>query len=79
LLIGQQTETDFQRAPEQDLIQLTVPYSRSNAIGKQPVDIKMWVMVGEVPTFLRMEGAFYQQGPIWITEVASPVWPQRTK
>jgi hypothetical protein len=49
------------------------------AIGKQPVDIKMWVMVGEVPTFLRMEGAFYQQGPIWIMEVASPVWSQRAK
>jgi hypothetical protein len=49
------------------------------AIGKQPADIKMWVMDGEVPTFLRMEGSFYQQGPTWITEVASPVWSQRAK
>lgn len=49
------------------------------AIGKQPADIKMWLMDGEVPTFLKMEGAFYQQGPTWITEVASPVWSQSQK
>ncbi len=44
-------------------------------IGKQPSDIKMWIMDGEVPTFLKMEGAFYQQGPTWTTELVSPMWP----
>jgi hypothetical protein len=48
-------------------------------IGKQPPDTKIWVMDAEVPTFLRMESAFYQNGPIWTTEVAAPVWPQIAK
>lgn len=45
-------------------------------IGKQPSDIKIWLMDGEVPTFLKMEGAFYQQGPIWTLQLASPIWPK---
>jgi hypothetical protein len=48
-------------------------------IGKQPSDIKMWVMDGEVPTFLKMQGALYDQGPIWTTELASPTWPSTTE
>jgi len=44
-------------------------------IGKQPSDIKVWVMDGEVPTFLRLEGALYQKGPIWTMVLTSPVWP----
>ncbi len=45
-------------------------------IGKQPSDIQVWVTEGEVPTFLKMEGALYEKGPIWITELAAPVWPE---
>jgi hypothetical protein len=48
-------------------------------IGKQPPDTKIWVMDSEVPGFLRMEAAFYQNGPIWTTELTAPVWPQMTK
>lgn len=48
-------------------------------IGKQPSDIKVWVMAGEVPMFLKMEGQFYQQGPIWTAELASPTWPSATQ
>lgn len=48
-------------------------------IGKQPSDIEMWVMDGEVPTFLKMQGALYQQGPIWTMELASPTWPKAGK
>lgn len=44
-------------------------------IGKQPPDIKMWIMDGEVPTFLKMQGELDQQGPIWTMELASPAWP----
>jgi hypothetical protein len=43
-------------------------------IGKQPSDIKVWVMDGEVPTFLKMVGALYQKGPIWTMVLTSPVW-----
>jgi len=48
-------------------------------VGKQPTDIKIWVITGEVPTFIKMEGAFYQKGPIWTMELTSPVWPQAGK
>lgn len=48
-------------------------------IGKQPPDIGMWVTDGEVPTILKMEGPLYQQGPIWITEQAAPVWSGTVK
>jgi hypothetical protein len=48
-------------------------------IGKQPSDIKIWVMKGEVPAFVRMEGALYLKGPIWTMELTSPVWSEGTK
>ncbi|MBV8809363.1 MAG: delta-60 repeat domain-containing protein [Acidobacteriaceae bacterium] len=43
-------------------------------IGKQPPDIEMWVTAREVPTFLKMRGPLYENGPIWSTEIAAPVW-----
>jgi hypothetical protein len=48
-------------------------------LGKQPSDIKMWIAQGEVPAFLKMEGALYLKGPIWTMELISPVWPERVK
>jgi hypothetical protein len=47
-------------------------------VGKQPADTKLWVLKGEAPTFLKMEGALYLKGPIWAMELASPVWPKTT-
>lgn len=43
-------------------------------IGKQPTDVRDWVVTGEVPCVARMEGAFYQGGPVWTVELASPEW-----
>jgi hypothetical protein len=48
-------------------------------VGKQPSDKKVWVLKGEAPTFLKMEGALYLKGPIWSMELASPVWPKGTR
>jgi hypothetical protein len=48
-------------------------------VGKQPTDTKLWVLKGEAPTFLKMEGALYLKGPIWSMELASPVWPKGTQ
>ena len=48
-------------------------------IGKQPSDIKVWVVQGEIPVFLRMEGALYPKGPIWTMELTSPVWYEEVK
>lgn len=44
--------------------------------GKQPDDIKVWVLEGDAPAFLRMRGPLYQGGPIWTTELTSPTWAQ---
>jgi hypothetical protein len=48
-------------------------------LGKQPPDIEMWVSDGEVPVFLKMVGRLYANGPIWITQIASPVWSEAAK
>jgi len=48
-------------------------------VGKQPPDIAMWVTAGDVPTFLKMKGPFYEEGPIWTTEQAAPAWPGAEK
>jgi hypothetical protein len=50
-------------------------------IGKQPEDIHIWVFGGKAPAFVRMEGQFYQGGPVWTIELTSPVWqrPQRSQ
>jgi hypothetical protein len=45
------------------------------ATGQQPPDIQVWILGGEVPTFLKWEGQSYGGGPIWRTELVSPVWP----
>ena len=44
-------------------------------LGKQPEDIRLWVLSEPVPIFLRMQGALYLKGPRWSMELASPVWP----
>jgi hypothetical protein len=45
-------------------------------IGKQPEDIHVWVLGGKAPAFVRMEGQFYQGGPVWTIELTNPVWPR---
>ncbi len=45
-------------------------------LGKQPPDNHVWVMVGEVPTFVRSDALSYVGGPIWRTELLSPTWPK---
>ena len=43
-------------------------------LGKQPEDIHVWILGGKAPAFVRMEGQFYQGGPVWTIELTSPVW-----
>lgn len=45
-------------------------------VGKQPEDINVWILGGKAPAFVRMEGQFYQGGPLWTMELTSPVWPR---
>jgi hypothetical protein len=47
--------------------------------GKQPGDLYGWVITSEVPSFAKMKGSFYQGGPVWTVELASPEWPASSK
>jgi hypothetical protein len=46
-------------------------------LGKQPPDIHVWVLGGEAPAFVKMEGPLFYGGQIWRIELASPVWPKK--
>lgn len=46
-------------------------------IGKQPQDTTIWITEGEAPTFAKMEGPFYPDGPLWRLELASPTWGEK--
>ena len=41
-------------------------------MGKQPTDINIWILQNGMPAFVRLEGALYPQGPIWVIELAAP-------
>lgn len=44
-------------------------------IGKQPSDMYAYVIGGEVPMFAKLQGSFYEGGPVWTVELTSPAWP----
>lgn len=48
-------------------------------VGKQPDDEEIWVEDGEVPAFIKLQGALFQQGPIWTLELLSPSWPESAR
>jgi hypothetical protein len=43
-------------------------------IGKDPPDLRYWLVSGEVPAFVRFEGAMYLNGPVWRLEMAPVEW-----
>ncbi len=43
-------------------------------IGKQPPDLHVWVLPGEAPAFVKMEGPMFMGGPVWRVELTSPEW-----
>lgn len=47
----------------------------ANVIGKEPADTLVWILRDECPTFVRAEGPGFADGPIWRTELVSPVFP----
>jgi hypothetical protein len=48
-------------------------------IGKQPPDTHVWILGGEAPAFVKSEGPMFLGGPIWRTELVSPVWPSEPR
>jgi hypothetical protein len=45
-------------------------------VGKQPKDTHVWILGGSSPAFVKSEGPFCEDCPIWRIELASPVWPK---
>ena len=44
--------------------------------GKQPPDSHVWILEGEAPAFVKSEASLYMGGPLWRTDLVSPVWPR---
>ncbi len=41
-------------------------------LGKQPPDTHVWVLTGDAPAFVKLEGPLYSGGPVWRIELATP-------
>ena len=37
-------------------------------LGKQPPDLRYWLVAGDVPAFVRFEGPMFLHGPVWRLE-----------
>lgn len=46
----------------------------AQVIGKQPKDVRVWVVEGLAPTFIRMEGPLADGGQVLQIEQTSPTW-----
>ena len=44
-------------------------------VGKQPKDWKFLILQGQAPAFVREEGQFYEDGPVWRVDQIGPVTP----
>ena len=43
-------------------------------VGKQPQDTHVWILGGDAPAFVKLEGSLYLGGPTWRIELTSPLW-----
>jgi hypothetical protein len=44
--------------------------------GKEPPDLRYWLVGGDVPAFVKFEGALFLNGPVWRIELTVPAWPK---
>jgi hypothetical protein len=42
----------------------------ASLIGKNPPDLRYWLVLGEIPAFVRFEGSMFLNGPVWRVEMA---------
>jgi len=47
----------------------------ASLIGKSPPDLRYWLVTGDVPAFVRFEGAMFLNGPVWRLEITTVEWP----
>jgi hypothetical protein len=45
-------------------------------LGRMPPDSHTWIVIDEVPAFVRFEGPLHPAGPAWRIELTSPRWPE---
>jgi hypothetical protein len=48
----------------------------ATVLGRVPPDEHAWIVLDEVPAFVRFEGPLYMKGPVWRIELTSPRWPK---
>jgi hypothetical protein len=46
----------------------------ASIMGKQPPALHYWMAGDPMPTFLRVDGPLYPEGPIWRVELVAPDW-----
>jgi hypothetical protein len=46
----------------------------ASVIGKDPPDSRYWLATGDVPAFVRFQGAMFLNGPQWRIEMTGPEW-----
>jgi hypothetical protein len=44
-------------------------------VGKDPPDLRYWLVTGPVPAFVRFQGAMFLNGPQWRVELTPVEWP----
>jgi hypothetical protein len=53
-----------------------IPGLIAAVIGKEPPDLRYWLVAGDVPAFVRFEGAMFLNGPVWRLELTTVEWPR---
>ena len=48
----------------------------ASLLGKEPPDTHVWILDGEAPAFVKMEGPLALGGPVWRMELVAPTWPR---
>ena len=48
-------------------------------VGKQPPNVQIWIVGGEIPTFLREEGPLYEGSPSYTILQVGPTWPKASR
>ncbi len=48
----------------------------ASLVGKSPPDLRYWLVTGDVPAFVRFEGAMFLNGPVWRLELTTVEWPK---
>lgn len=48
----------------------------AKVLGRMPPDEHVWILMDDVPAFVRFEGPLYPTGPVWRIQLTSPRWPE---